>query len=132
MENETTIDDSVPEEDCNNWDDHVILSRRSTELVRAARARVAVARAGEELTRIIKDRSVAIVDCGATDTLTSSLINATDVEEKLTIIETADGVERMRSNHKCIKTYFVKNSMGETVPTTVPALFVKGLPQDLI
>ena len=85
MENETTIDDSVSEEDCNNWDDHVILSRRSTELVRAARARVAVARAGEELTRIIKDRSVAIVDCGATDTLTSSLINATDVEEKLTI-----------------------------------------------
>ncbi len=72
------------------------------------------------------------MDCGATDTLTSSLINATDVEEKLTIIETADKLEQMRSNHKCIKTYFVKNSMGETVPTTVPVLFVKGLPQDLI
>ena len=66
-----------------------------------------------------------------TDTLSSSLINATNVEETLTIIEKADGVERMRSNHKC-KTYFVKNRMGETVPITVPALIVKGFPQDLI
>jgi hypothetical protein len=136
MENETTIDNSVPvklpEEDCNNCDDYVILSRRSTELIWAARARAAVARAGEESTRIIKDRSVAIVDCGATDTLTLLQIHATDVEEKLTIIETADGVERMHSNHKCIKTYFVKNCMGETVLITVPALFVKGLPQELI
>ena len=72
------------------------------------------------------------MDCGATDSLTSSLITATDVEENLIIIETADGVERMCSNHTCIKTYFVKNSMGETVPFSVPALFVKGLPQDLI
>ncbi len=36
LENKTTIDDSTPEEDCNNWDDHVILSRRSTELIRVA------------------------------------------------------------------------------------------------
>jgi hypothetical protein len=34
---------------------------------------------------------VAIVDCGAPSTLTGSLINATDIEEKVTIIETADG-----------------------------------------
>ena len=91
-------------------------------------------RAGESA-RIIKDKSIAIVDCRATDMLTSSLINATNVEEKLTLIETADGVVRMRSNHKCIKTYFVKNHMGETVPVTVEtalALFVKRLPQDLI
>ncbi len=75
-----------------------------------------------------------MVDGGASDTLASSLIyhDATDVEEKLTIIETADGVEQMSSNHKCIKTYIIKKSMGETVPITVPALFVKGLPQDLI
>ncbi len=88
MENETIIEDSVSEEDChgNNWDDRVILLRRSTELVKAARVRAAIAREREELTRFIKDRSVAIVDCGATDTSTSSLINATDVEA----IETAN------------------------------------------
>ena len=38
----------------------------------------------------------------------------------------------MRLNHKWIKTYFVKNRVGETAPITVPALFVKGIPQDLI
>jgi hypothetical protein len=50
---------------------------------------------------------VAIVDCGASFALTCSLINAADIEEKVTIIETADGEERMRSSHECIKTYFV-------------------------
>jgi hypothetical protein len=42
------IHDSVSDEDCNIWDDYVILSRRSMELIRAAQARAAVARAGEE------------------------------------------------------------------------------------
>ena len=88
----------------------MILSRRSTELVRAARA--AVARAGEELTQIIKDRSVAIVDCRATDTFASSLITATDVEEKMIIIQTADGMERMSSNHKCIKSCYCSYHCG--------------------
>ena len=50
----------------------------------------------------------------------------------MTIIETADGEERMRSSHKCIKTYFVRNRMGDAAPISVPALFVRGLPQDLI
>ncbi len=43
MENETSTDNSVPEEDCNNWDDYVILSCRSMELIRAAQAQAAVA-----------------------------------------------------------------------------------------
>ena len=47
MENETTtIDDSVSEDDWNNWDDLVILSRRSTELIRAGHARATVTRSG--------------------------------------------------------------------------------------
>ena len=50
----------------------------------------------------------------------------------MTIIETADGEERMRSSHKCIKTYFFRNRMGDPVPISVLALFVRGLPQDLI
>ena len=75
---------------------------------------------------------MAIVDCGASSTLTGSLINAIENEEKVTIIETADGEERMCSSHKCIKTYFVRNRMGDPVPISVLALFVPGLPQDLI
>jgi hypothetical protein len=50
----------------------------------------------------------------------------------VTIIETADGEEWMRSTHKCIKTYFVRNLMGDPVPISVPALFVRGVHQDLI
>ena len=50
----------------------------------------------------------------------------------MTIIETADGEERMQSSHKCIKTYFVLNRMGDPVPISVLALFMRGLPQDLI
>ena len=42
--------------------------------------------------RVIRDKSVAIVDCGPSSTRTASLLNA-DVEEKVIIIETADGDE---------------------------------------
>ena len=49
----------------------------------------------DESVKVIKDKSVAIVDCRAPSTLAGSLINATDIEEKVTIIETADGEERM-------------------------------------
>ena len=48
------------------------------------------------------------------------------------MIETADGDESMKGTHSCIKTYFVRNRMGEIVTITVPAVFVKGLPQDLL
>ena len=133
MEHQETINDST-EIDWNNGDEVLILSQRSTRALKEARARAAMARpvSEDESVKVIKDKSVAIVDCGASSTLTGSLINATDIEEKVTIIETADGEERMRSSHKCIKTYFVRNRMGDPVPISVPALFVRGLPQDLI
>ncbi len=38
----------------------------------------------------------------------------------------------MISIHVCTKTYFVRNRIGDLVTTTVTALFVKGLPQDLL
>ncbi len=53
-------------------------------------------------------------------------------KEKETIIETVDGDDSMKSAHTCLKTYFVRNRMGEVVAITVPALFVKRLPQDLL
>ena len=133
MEHQETINDST-EIDWNNGDELLILSQRSTRALKEARARAAMARpvSEDESVKVIKDKSVPIVDCGASSTLTGSLINATDIEEKVTIIETADGEERMRSSHKCIKTYFVRNRMGDPVPISVPALFVRGLPQHLI
>ena len=38
----------------------------------------------------------------------------------------------MKATHHCMKTYFVRNRMGETKSITVPALYVRGLPQDLL
>ncbi len=54
-----------------------------------------------------------------------------DVIEEWTIFETADGQENIKSTYICTETYFVRNRTGEVVTITVPALFVKGLPQDL-
>ncbi len=47
------------------------------------------------------------------------------------MIETVDCDESMKAMHTRIKTYFARNRMGEVVTITVPAIFVKGLPQDL-
>ena len=38
----------------------------------------------------------------------------------------------MISTHVCTKTYLVRNRTGEVVTYTVPSLFVRGLPQDLL
>ncbi len=75
---------------------------------------------------------MAIVNYGASSTLTRSLIHVSDIEEKVIIIKTADDEERMRSTHKCIKTYYVRNRTGDPVSISVPALFVLGLHQGLI
>ncbi len=52
-------------------------------------------RRADDSVRVIKDESVAIVDCGASSTLTRSLINATNAEEKVMIIEMVECDERL-------------------------------------
>jgi hypothetical protein len=86
----------------------MIPSWRTTKLLRDGRARARKARPASEddAIKVIKGKSVAIVNCGAS-TLTGSLINASNIEEKVTIIEAADGEERMQSTKKCSKTHFV-------------------------
>ncbi len=82
--------------------------------------------------QVIKDKSVVVMDCGALQTITNSLINCKEVKEKVTMIETADGDESMKGTHSRIKIYVVRNRMGKIVTITVPAILVKGLPQDLL
>ena len=72
------------------------------------------------------------MDCGASQTITGSLLNCSDIREKITKIVTADGKESMTSTHTCLKTNFARNRTGEVVTIVVPSLFVKGLPQDLL
>jgi hypothetical protein len=87
---------------------------------------------GEAGPLVIKDKSVIINDCGASATITGSLINTSETSERITIIETADGRDSMTASHKCLKTYFLRNRTGEVTKITVPAVYVKGLPQDLL
>ena len=67
------------------------------------------------------------MDCGASSSVTGSLINTKDVIEKITKIETADGVDSMKATHQCMKTYFVRNRMGEVKPITAHALYTRGI-----
>jgi hypothetical protein len=74
-----------------------------------------------------------MMDCGALQKTTSSLINCKELKEKDNIIETADCNESMMKStvntYMLQSMYFVQNQMGEVVTITVPALFVKGQPQ---
>ena len=38
----------------------------------------------------------------------------------------------MTASHSCNKTYFVRNRVGEMITITMPAIFVKRLPKDLL
>ncbi len=100
MEYQETINYST-EINWNNGNEFMILSKRSTLLLLGGRAQPAMARPvfEDEAMKVIKDKSVAIVACGASFTLTGLHINASDIEETVTIIETADGKERMPLNH---------------------------------
>ena len=62
-----------------------------------------------------QDKSVIVMDCGASTTVTGSLLNCTDIVEKITTVETAKDGEGMTATHSCIKTYFVRNRVGEMV-----------------
>ena len=73
-----------------------------------------------------------ICDCGATSTLTSSLINCTGCEEKVVVIHLAQDGATMKSSHVCMKTYYVKDRTGEIRPITTKAYYVKSLEHDLL
>ncbi len=64
----------------------------------------AMARPSDQSIKVIKEKSVAVMDCGASQTIISSLIYCKDVVEKMTIIEITDGEESIKSTYICIKT----------------------------
>jgi hypothetical protein len=78
------------------------------------------------------DESLGVMDCGASITITESLLNCVDVEEHKTIIETAKEGESIMATHVCRKTYFVKNRVKDMarVSITTSTIYVKGFVQD--
>ncbi len=88
-----TQDQEVPVVKIPEW--YAYLFRLKTETA-------AMARQSDQSTKVIRGKFVAVMDCGASQTITCSLINCKDVMGNVTIIETAN------------------------------AFFVKGLLQDLL
>ncbi len=73
-----------------------------------------------------------ICDSGATSTLTKSPENCTLVQQKVVDIQTAHGGMQMSITHGCLKTYYVRDRLGEIRPIIVKAYVVPGLKHDLL
>ena len=75
MDHQETINDST-EINRNNGDEVLILSQRLTRALKEARSRAAMARpvSEDESVKVIKDKSVAIADCGPPSPDRSSMI----------------------------------------------------------
>ena len=115
-------------------DDVVRIHERFAHIYFNANVRAAMARHEDSESNYdySKDKSVIVMDCGASVTITGSLLNCEDVELKITKIETAKEAESIMASHTCRKTHFVRNRLGEVVSITTLAIYVKGFPQDLL
>ncbi len=76
-------------------EDSVIVPERFAFIFKSATERAATARPSEQSPQSITDKSAVVMDCGASQTITGSLLNSRDVIEKQTRIVTADG-KRLR------------------------------------
>jgi hypothetical protein len=64
---------------------------------------------------------------GATFTLTRSLEHCMLVKQKVVDFQTAHGAPLMSTTHRCLKTYYVCDRLGEIRPIVVRAYVVPGL-----
>ncbi len=71
------------------------------------------------------DKSLGVMDCGASITITGSLLNCVDAEGPQIIIETAKEGQSMMATHVCRKTYSVKNRVGDMVSITASTIYFK-------
>jgi hypothetical protein len=90
-----------PRNDSNNVSETIVqettaarIPERFASIIRDKTERAAMARPSKQYTQVIKDKSVIVLDCGALQTITNSLIDCKEVKEKVMMIETADGDER--------------------------------------
>ena len=84
-------------------------------------------------TRTMSDMEDALIcDGGATCTLTKTLENCTQCKPKVVEIQTAQGATIMSTTHLCLKTYYVRDRLGEIRPIVVKAYVVPGLKYDLL
>jgi hypothetical protein len=106
------------------------LHERYESIYCTATARAAMARSIESQSEESTDKSLGVMDCRASITITGSLLNCVDVEEHKTIIDTAKEGESIMATYVFRKTFFVKNRIGDMVSIT-SAIYVKGFVQYL-
>jgi hypothetical protein len=80
----------------------------------------------------VSTEGLLTTDCGATSTLTDSLFNMTNVEQKLITIQLAMDGATMQATHVGTKTYYVYDRTGTLRPVSTRAFYVKELKQDLL
>ena len=87
-------------------DDVVRIHERVAHIYFNANARDAMARQDESESEYdySKDKLVIVLDCGASVTITASLLNCEDVEVKIIKIETAKKAESILASDTCRKT----------------------------
>ena len=87
-------------------DSTMIIKEDFAFIIREHTARAAMARPSDTgpMVTQLKDKSVIVMDCGASCTMTGSLLNTREVTEKTRNIETADGKESLKATHTCLKT----------------------------
>ena len=82
-------------------------------------------------TRSVEDVEDALIcDGGATCTLTKTLENCTQCKPKVVDIQTAhwaQGATLMSTTHLCLKTYYVRDRLGEIRPIVMKAFVAPGL-----
>ncbi len=75
---------------------------------------------------------ILMVDCGASTTITESLLNMTSVEPRVIAIQLAMSGATMKSAHVGMKIYCVYDKTGTLRPITTRAYYFKELNQDLL
>ncbi len=73
-----------------------------------------------------------ICDGGATYTLTKTLGNCTQWKQKVVEIQTVQGATIISTTHLCLKTYYLRDRLGEIRPIIVNAYIFPGVKYDLI
>ena len=66
-------------------------------------------------------------DGGATSSLSSSVMNCSEIVERVVPIQTAQGGTVMVTTHVCLKTYYVRDRTGEMRPITTKTYIVNNL-----
>jgi hypothetical protein len=79
-----------------------------------------------------KEQGLLTVDNGATMTLTKSLLNMTDVQQKVVTIQLTGAGMSLQSTHIGYKTYYAIDATGSIRPIETKAFDVPKLEQDLL